>query len=89
MPGVLVRGEYQERETYEHRGIQCRRDTYESYVVNEIQRSYGMLNVDTRTVFDIGANIGAFSIWAMKHNAWQIIAFEPEPSGPVAEPSIV
>ncbi len=79
MPGVLVKGEYQEREVYEHRGIKCRRGTYDSYVVNEIQRSYGMLNVKDKKVFDIGANIGAFSVWASDHGARLIVAFEPEP----------
>jgi len=79
MPGVLVRGEYEEREIYEHRGVQCRRGTYDSYVVNEIQRSYGMLDVKDKVVFDIGANIGAFTLWASDHGASLVIAFEPEP----------
>ena len=79
MPGVVVRGEFQEREVYEHRGIQCRRETYDSYVVNEIQRSYGMLDVKDKVVFDIGANIGAFTVWADKHGAKFTCAFEPEP----------
>ncbi len=79
MPGVMVRGEYQEREIYEHRGIKCRKNTYDSYVVNEIQRSYGMLNVKGKTVFDVGANIGAFTVWASKQGAGLVVAFEPEP----------
>ncbi len=79
MPGVMVKGEYQEREVYEHRGIQCRKDTYDSYVVNEIQRSYGMLDVKGKVVFDIGANIGAFTVWASKQGADLVVAFEPEP----------
>ncbi len=78
MPGVLVKGEYQEREVYEHRGILCRQKTYDSYVVNEIQRSYGMLDVKGKTVFDIGANIGAFTVWALNNEAKLVAAFEPE-----------
>jgi len=79
MPGVLVKGEFKEREIYEYHGIQCRRDTYDSYVVNEIQRSYGMLDIKDKIVFDIGANIGAFTVWASKRGAKLVCAFEPEP----------
>ncbi len=75
----MVKGVYEEREVYTHRGIQCRKDTYDSYVVNEIPRSYGMLDVNGKIVFDIGANIGAFSVWASDHGAKLIVAFEPEP----------
>lgn len=78
MPGVMVKGEFQERVVYEYHGIQCRNGTYDSYIVKEIQRSYGMLDVKDKVVFDIGANIGAFTVWASKHGAKLTCAFEPE-----------
>ncbi len=79
MPGVMVNGVYVERKVYTHRGIKCRKDTYDSYVVNEISRSYGMLDVKGKTVFDVGANIGAFTVWASNQGASLVVAFEPEP----------
>ncbi len=79
MPGVMVKGKYEERVVYDHRGIKCRKDTYDSYVVNEISRSYGMLDVKGKTVFDVGANIGAFTVWASNQGASLVVAFEPEP----------
>ena len=80
MPGVLVKGKYERRPVYEFRGVKCREMTYDEYIVKEIERSYGMLDVAGSTVMDIGANIGAFTLWALKHEARQVIAFEPEPN---------
>ncbi len=80
MPGVLVKGKYEDRGVFEHRGIQCRKGTYDAYIVNEIPRSYGMLDVKGKVVFDIGANIGAYSLLALNMGADTVIAFEPEPN---------
>lgn len=60
-----------------------RLDQTDRIVWDEIWREnvYGMdpSHVSGRTVIDIGANVGAFSIWAGLHNAAKVIAVEPEP----------
>lgn len=63
-----------------HKGVYVREGTYDSYVVNEIERCYGQLDVRDKVVFDIGANIGAFTVWALDHGASYVHAFEPLPT---------
>jgi len=82
--GVLVEGEFEERETYNMlaKGFSHpmigRKDTYDHYVMREINRSYGQLDVEGRIVLDIGANIGAFTCWALQRKPLHVIALEPE-----------
>jgi len=82
--GVLVDGEFEERktETMEAKGFTFplfgRANTYDHYVMKEINRSYGKLDVEGRVVLDIGANIGCFSAWALQHKAMYVISLEPE-----------
>lgn len=82
---ILVEGEVVQKTTYLYTAkgfttpVLCRADTYDEYVCKEIQRSYGKLDVDGKVFIDIGANIGAFSVWAMDHGATGGHAFEPEP----------
>lgn len=83
---VMVDGEDVQRETFTKMGvgfnspILCRRETYDDYVVKEIQRSYGLLGVEGETFVDVGGNIGAFSVWAMDQGATTGFVFEPEPN---------
>ena len=63
-----------------HKGVYVREGTYDTYVVNEIERCYGQLDVKDKVVFDIGANIGAFTVWALDHGAAHVHAFEPLPA---------
>ena len=82
--GVLVDGEFEERNIIEmsakgfDRMLLGRAGTYDQYVMKEINRSYGRLDVEGRVVLDIGANIGCFSCWALQRKAMHVIALEPE-----------
>jgi FkbM family methyltransferase len=82
--GVLVDGEFEERETFnmEAKGFSQpmigRVGTYDHYVMKEINRSYGQLDVEGRVVLDIGANIGCFTCWALQRKPLHVIALEPE-----------
>lgn len=61
-----------------------RADTTDGIVVGEVwrDRTYGLkpADVEGRTVVDIGANIGAFSIWAARAGAEAVVAYEPDPA---------
>lgn len=82
--GVLVDGEFEPRETYNMlaKGFSHpmigRVGTYDHYVMREINRSYGQLDVEGRVILDVGANIGAFSCWALQRKPLHVIAVEPE-----------
>lgn len=77
---VRVRGAIEPRPLVEHRGLLCRVGTFDARIVGEIEHSYGWLDVAGRRVMDIGANIGAFTCWAVRHGASYICAVEPDPS---------
>ena len=82
--GVLVEGEFEERnlEVMDAKGFSFsmfgRADTYDHYVMKEINRSYGKLDVEGRVVLDVGANIGGFTCWALQRKPLHVIALEPE-----------
>lgn len=61
-----------------------RADTSDALVVNEVWRlnTYGLApaDVEGRTVLDLGANVGAFTVWACTAGAAVVHAYEPEPS---------
>lgn len=60
--------------------IELRPGTMDDYILREIERSYGKLEIsDTDIVLDIGACFGAFSIFALKRGARLVIAYEPDP----------
>jgi len=60
--------------------IFCRKGTLDTFVVNEQDGEYGTINSFVgKTVMDIGANIGAFSRYAIARGAKSVIAFEPDP----------
>jgi len=71
------------RDTTLKRGVLCRIGTMDEYVVSECWRSYDTLPVKDRIVIDIGANIGAFTRWALEHGARRVVALEPEQSNHV------
>jgi FkbM family methyltransferase len=82
--GVLVNGDFEERSLIKmtapgfSRPMLGRSGTYDEYVMKEINRSYGKLDVKNRVVLDIGANIGCFSLWALGKGARHVISLEPE-----------
>ena len=82
--GVLVNGEFEPRETFvmEAKGFVQpmfgRVNTYDHYVMKEINRSYGQLDVEGRVVLDVGANIGGFTCWALQRKPLRVISLEPE-----------
>lgn len=82
--GVLVDGEFEPRETFnmEAKGFTHpmigRVGTYDHYVMKEINRSYGKLDVEGRVVLDVGANIGGFTCWALQRKPLRVISLEPE-----------
>ena len=84
--GVMVDGEFSKRDLVPinakgFSGFLWGRDgTYDQYVMNEINRSYGELNVQGKRVLDIGGNIGCFTVWAWDHHANTVVTLEPEPN---------
>tara|TARA_R110002051_G_scaffold159926_1_gene231386 strand:- start:7649 stop:8293 length:645 start_codon:yes stop_codon:yes gene_type:complete len=53
--------------------------TLDEYVFKEIRSSYSMLDIkEGDTVLDVGANIGAFSLYAEKQGATHIYSYEPD-----------
>lgn len=44
-----------------------------------IALEYGRLGEVGATILDVGANLGTFSVWLAKHEAWRVIAAEPVP----------
>ena len=83
--GVVKEGNFQERKLIpiSAKGFESpmwgREGTYDQYVMKEINRSYGKLDVENKIVLDIGANIGCFSRWALDRDASHVISLEPEP----------
>jgi len=59
-------------------GMFIRPDTYDHSIIREINRSYGWMAVKDRVVLDVGANIGAFTHWALANGAKEVWAFEPD-----------
>lgn len=59
-------------------GLFVREDTYDSYVLSEIRRSYGHMDVHDKIVLDVGANIGGYSRFAVDNGAKYVWAFEPD-----------
>jgi len=57
-----------------------RPNTLDEYIFKEIKSSYSCLDIqEGDIVLDIGANIGAFSKYAMEKGAFRVYAYEPEP----------
>ena len=57
-----------------------RPNTCDEYVFKEIRPSYSQLEIcNGDIVLDIGANIGAFSLYAEQQGASQMYAYEPDP----------
>lgn len=40
---------------------------------------HGRLGTPGITILDVGANIGAFTVWLARHGAWRVVAVEPVP----------
>jgi FkbM family methyltransferase len=59
-------------------GVYYREGTSDIRTLGEIERSYGWVDVRERRVLDIGAHIGGFSAWAIRHGASSIISVEPD-----------
>lgn len=58
--------------------MKTRPDTLDQYIIDEQPRAYAELNFKDQVVLDVGANIGAFAIFARDNGASKIICFEPE-----------
>lgn len=82
--GVIKNGEFDERELVDITAkgflgpMKGRADTYDGYVMKEINKAYGMLKCEGKVVLDIGANIGCFTKMALEKDAKQVISIEPE-----------
>ncbi len=44
-----------------------------------IAKEYGQLGDQGVTILDVGANLGAFTIWLASQGAWRVVAVEPVP----------
>lgn len=62
-----------------HLGLYVRSDTTDVGIIKEINRAYGWLNIKGKRVLDIGANIGAFSRFALDREASHVCSYEPDP----------
>lgn len=60
-------------------GLYYRSTLSDKLSIIESLRNYKAVQVQNRTVIDIGANIGAFTHMAVKGNAACVFAYEPEP----------
>ncbi len=76
---VWANGKIEDRGLIEENGFFCRAGTADRDILHEVVRSYGWLYVKGKVVLDIGANIGAFTRWALEQGALQVIAIEPDP----------
>jgi len=57
-----------------------RPNTLDEYIFKEIKSSYSCLDIqEGDIVLDVGANIGAFSKYALEKGALNVFAYEPEP----------
>ena len=59
--------------------MKTREGTYDSYIVKEIVRTYGWMDVKDKVVMDIGACFGAASVYFAQKGAKQVFSYEPEP----------
>lgn len=84
--GVIKDGEFDERELIDINAkgfagpMKGRADTYDEYVMKEINAAYGVLECDGKVVLDIGANIGCFTKLALEKGAKHVVSIEPEPN---------
>lgn len=59
--------------------MKTRENSYDSYIVKEIGRTYGWMDVKDKVVMDIGACFGAAACFFADKGAEQVYAYEPEP----------
>lgn len=59
--------------------MKTREGTYDNYILKEIDRTYGWMDVKGEVVMDIGACFGAASVFFANKGASQVYSFEPEP----------
>ena len=65
---------------YRKTGLCCRKGTLDRRFAGEVFTSYRMLPVKDRSIFDVGANIGSFTRYALLSGARNVVAVEPEES---------
>lgn len=53
--------------------------TSDQYVCQQVCGEYKHLPIEGRVVMDLGANIGAFNVYATMKNAASVISYEPDP----------
>ena len=67
------------KDVREHMSL-VRQDNFsDEYVIKEVVGSYGKLRLKGKKVLDLGANIGAFSVYAALCEAKEVVAYEPDP----------
>lgn len=59
--------------------MKTREGTYDDYIVKEISRTYGWMDVEDKVVMDIGACFGAAACFFADAGAKHVVAYEPEP----------
>lgn len=60
-------------------GIYIREGTYDSRTAQEVNRSYGWMELKDKNVLDVGACFGSFSTHAMRSGAAHVTSVEPDP----------
>jgi FkbM family methyltransferase len=59
--------------------MEIRENTYDDYILKEINKTYGWMNVKDKVVMDIGGCFGAASVFFVEHGAKEVVVYEPEP----------
>lgn len=58
--------------------IYIREGSYDKAICSEIPRCYGWMPLVGLRVLDVGVCFGAFSLWAVEHQALKVRGYEPE-----------
>jgi FkbM family methyltransferase len=59
--------------------MKTREGTYDEYILKEIARTYGWMDVKDKVVMDIGACFGAAACFFADKGAEKVCSYEPEP----------
>ena len=59
--------------------LYVREGTYDKEIVKEVPREYKYLEMEGKSVMDIGCCFGAFSRYALDSGALSVVGFEPDP----------
>jgi FkbM family methyltransferase len=62
-----------------YKGVWIRPDTYDKFIVDEMQTYHALEIPEDSVVLDVGGNIGTFARYAFERGAGKVISVEPDP----------